>query len=253
MKTSKRSSKSNMKQKWIVAGILTAVTVGVLILGWFSLPRNGAGDTAHSTVVTPSVEETPIETPNGIIDLGSGLKLEKLAFACGNFPEDGSDDFLPAILSATFVNEGEKTLQYAKVAVVADGKRYTFEFSTLPPGKSVCAFEMNRATPPDSIDSVSALVELISFFDTTPDVMKDKITITVEDGAISVKNISSENLEGELSIFFKNKLGSSYMGGITYRVRIGGLAAGQTVSGYSSHAYKDSSEIMFVQFVDANG
>ena len=93
----------------------------------------------------------------------------------------------------------------------------------------------------------------MSFFQTEPHLMDEQLKITVENGYLSVQNISSEDLEGEVSVFFKNTMGSAYMGGITYRVRIGGIAAGQTVSGYSSHAFKDCSEIMFVQFTKSNG
>ena len=251
--------KRNRKRKhkrlpvgWIAAGVCV---IGIAALVWVAGIglRNEQTTTVQSTVAIPNIEEKPIIAPEDGLDLGSGIKLKKLSFACGNFPEDGSDDFLPDMLSATFVNEGEQTLQYAKVGVTVDGKKYSFEFSTLPPGKSVCAFEMNRATTPESADEITAQVEFMSFFPAEPNCMQDQLEITVENGYVSVKNTSSKNLEGEISIFFKNTFGSSYMGGITYRVRIDSLAAGETLSGYSSHAYKDCSEIMFVQFVESNG
>ena len=246
--------KKKRKHKRLLIGCIAAgvCVIGIAALVWVAGIGSQEQTPIQSTAAVPNVEETPIVTPEDGIDLGSGIKLKKISFACGNFPEDGSDDFLPNMLSATFVNEGDQTLQYAKVGVMVDGKRYSFEFSTLPPGKSVCAFEMNRAASPESADEITAQVEFMSFFPTEPNCMQDQLEITVENGYVSVKNVSSKNLVGEISIFFKNTFGASYMGGITYRVRIDSLAAGETLSGYSSHAYKDCSEIMFVQFVESD-
>lgn len=187
------------------------------------------------------------------IDIGSGIQLTGLSVVSVDFPEDGSGKHLDSVLSATFVNHGEKTLQYAKVNVAIDGKTYTFDISTLPVGKTVRAFDLNKQSVPEQIEdinSIAATAQHLAFFAEEPTVHSDKFQITANDSYITVKNISGEDITGEISVFFKNKSGNAYFGGITYRVRVSGLKAGEELSGYSSHASQNNSEIMFVQYAD---
>ena len=252
MKASMQPSQLKINRILLSIGIVILVVTLALLLTWLGLSRDAEDRPTVSDVTTPSMKGTPIATPNPSIDVGEGIKLEKLSFACGNYPEDGSDEFLPDVLCATFTNEGTKTLQYANVNVTVDGNQYYFAFSTLPPGESVCVFESNRARTPLTADESTVKPEVVLCFDNEPDLMKDQLEIEVENGYISVKNITSEQLIGELIVYFKNTSGSSYLGGITYRVRITNIDAGEIVSGYSSHAFKDCSEIMFVEFNAAN-
>ena len=63
-----------------------------------------------------------------------------------------------------------------------------------------------------------------------------------------MKNVSEKAITKEVSIYYKNKLNENYFGGITYRVRIDGLEPGEEISGFSSHAQKNSSEVMFITY-----
>lgn len=182
------------------------------------------------------------------IDIGQGLKITDLSVVTGNFPEDGSGEFLKEVLSAEFVNEGDKTLQYAKVNVTIDEEVYTFELSTLPGGERLRAFEVNKKSVPENSQNITAEAENIALFSEEPSCYEDKLEIIPGKKQIMVKNISNEDIKNEISVFFKNETAGIYMGGITYRVRIDGLKAGETISGYSSHADEEGTKIMFVTF-----
>ena len=204
-------------------------------------------ETAAETVAE-TVPQTDPPAAKGTVpmELGGGIVLTGLAEATGNFPEDGSDEFLMSMLSATFRNDSEATLQYGKVNLTVNGIVYSFEFSTVPPGQTVRAFDLNKKEVPASIGTIEAMVEYMVFFPEEPQRYEEKLQIEVDNGAIRVKNISGEDIPGEISLFYKNKYSGTYMGGITYRLRISGLKAGEEVSGYASHAQKNATEIMFV-------
>ena len=243
MKTSKKKKpqKRTTWKRWILFGILAVVVIllSVLIVRTVTDRENEPQDGLST--------DAPVEAFSPI-DLGEGLILTGLSGATGNFPEDGSGDFVVDMLSATFRNDGTKTLQYAKIYVTVDGTVYTFEITTLPVGKTLRAFDMNKTAAPKTVKTVSAEAEHLAFFSEEPTLDADRLAITVKNGAVTVKNISNEDINTEISIYFKAVSGSTYMGGITYRVRIGALKAGAEVSGYSSHASAKGTEVLFVTY-----
>lgn len=186
---------------------------------------------------------------NEPIDLGSGLKLTELLEVTGNFPEDGSDEFVENMLSATFVNEGENTIQYSSVQVTVGEENYTFAFSTLPAGEAIRVFEADKKELLKSENEVSAEAEAIAYFQEEPSLYEDELELAVSDGIISVKNISGTDIDKEISIFYKNVSGDTYIGGITYRLRVpAGLAAGEEYKGNAMHASEKMSKVMFVTY-----
>jgi len=237
----KQTKKSITPRKWLLLGIVAVAVILLVVL--IARTVVNQEDEPKDSLTT----NAPVEAFSPI-DLGQGLILTGLSGATGNFPEDGSDDFVIDMLSATFRNDGAKTLQYAKIHVTVDGAAYTFEISTLPVGKTLRAFDMNKTAAPQTVKTVSAEAEHLVFFAEEPTLDADRLAITVKNGAVTVKNISSEDINTEISIYFKTVSGSTYMGGITYRVRVGALKAGTEVSGYSSHASANGTEVLFVTY-----
>lgn len=242
-----------MKKTQIIAIFAVILILGaVLWISQYRLARpldqtvnNPTESTAETEATEPSSQ--PDRETFGEISTGEALVLTGLANGTGNFPEDGSDEFVESVLSATFRNDGKTTLQYARVLVEIDGQTFTFDISTIPAGATVRAFALEKLPAPDVIPEVSARIQYSVWFDEEPTVDPERLQITIGDGMIFVKNISDEDITGEVSIFFKNVYSGVYWGGITYRVRIaGGIPAGQTSAGYASHVYKDQTEVMFV-------
>ena len=212
--------------------LLTAALTGC------SAPKQSGGTSSSASAQSVAMEP---------IDLGKGLTLTGLSAASGTFPEDGSDTPTDNMLCAVFTNSGTSTLQYAKVGVILNGVPYSFELTTIPPGKSVYAFDMDMQPAPESISSVSAAAEYLVPFQEEPTLDPQRLRITVADGSIAVKNISGEKIDKDVFVYYKRVVDGTYLGGITYRARIGTLDIGQETVGFSSHAGKDA-EMMFVTY-----
>lgn len=235
--------------------LLLAALLLLAVLGGCAGKNGPSSDEPETPTESQSADPQPTETQSGGdeyaalegIHVGSGLMLEGLSAATGSFPEDGSDTYAENMMAAIFTNHGEATLQYARVLVTVDGTVYTFEISTLPVGKSVCAFDLDMQTAPEQVESVTAEAEYMAFFGEEPSTEADCLQVTFSDGSISVKNISGAAINQEISVYYKTAVDGVYMGGITYRVRVGTLAAGQEVIGQSSHA-GEQSELMFITY-----
>ena len=229
-----------LKKYSIAACLLAALLLVSTLLGCstrqFETASSDPGDSSspNGSVMTP-------------IELGSGLVLTGLSAASGTFPEDGSDTPISNVLCATFSNNGSAPLQYAAANVLLNGTDYSFQISTIPAGGTVHAFDLDMQEAPDSIDEVTATAEHIVFFPEELSVDAQRLKISFADGTIEVKNISGEAIDQEISIYYKTVVNGVYLGGITYRARVGALAAGQEVIGHSSHARGDS-ELMFVTY-----
>ena len=236
-----------MKRIILIAVTILAVTAVILTV---CLLRSRTDNTENSASDSPSGDyEQQVELSEETIALGSGLILTKLSEVTGNFPEDGKDEFTESMLSATFFNDGDRTIQYASVKVTVGGQQYSFILSTLPAGKTVRVFEADKKEWEEASGTVSAEIESFAYFQEEPSVYEDELEITVSDGFINVKNISGTDINKEISVFYKTVSGDTFVGGITYRFRVpAGLAAGAEYKGNAMHASGKWSKVMFVTY-----
>ena len=233
----------------MIAAIL--IVLAILLAGCLLRPRTSDIEIPSQGMPSEASEQQKPERSPEPIALGRGLKLTSLSEVTGNFPEDGSDEFVANMLSATFLNEGDKAIQYAAVKVTVGEETFSFVFSTLPAGKSVRVFEADRKECVGSEDAVSAEIESIVYFQEEPSIYDSDLEITISDGIISVKNISERDMDKEISVFYKTVSGDTYIGGITYRLRVpAGLAAGEEYQGNAKHASEKMSKVMFVTYAE---
>lgn len=237
------------KKKIILIAAAFLIVMAVVLAVCLLRPRTS------DVIETPSQDQPSdasgqqTEPSQDPIDLGFGLKLTALSEVTGNFPEDGSDEFVESMLSATFQNEGDQTIQYASVQVIIGEEEFAFEFTTLPAGESVRVFEADRKELAGSPNAVSAEIESIAYFQEEPSIYENELEITVADGLICVKNISGKDIDKEISVFYKTASDDMYIGGITYRLRIpAGLPAGEEFLGNAIHASETMSKVMFVTY-----
>ena len=229
----------------VLIGLVALAAVGELYL-WKTAPADTPTQKPHDGTHTPLLESS--QDHNALADLGDGLKLISLASTAGQFPEDGSDSFHMDILSASFRNDSERTIQYAQILLNINGKAYSFRITTLPPKATIRAYEMSKSATPERIETLTAKAEALVYFTEEPSCYEEDLQITIGEKQITVKNISGKDITDKIYIYYKNTVSKVYMGGITYRMGIEGLKAGETVSGYASHAGEDSSKLMFVTY-----
>lgn len=220
----------------------------IVLVVYIMMKKTPDGETTPEQNISEqkTLQTSVLKTP---IDLGDNLKLTDLSEATGRFLEDGSDEYVEKILSATFVNEGDNTIQYSLVKVNIGEDTFSFEFSTLPAGQSVQVFEKDKKSLSERIENISAQAEYLAYFQEEPSLHEQELEITIADGQIMVKNISEETINKEISLFYKNISEDIYMGGITYRFRIPpGLAPGKLYQGNAKHVSENMTKVMFVTY-----
>lgn len=207
---------------------------------------SSASTTAGDTF-SMSIESIAGESGFQPIDLGSSLRLIDVVSIDGTFPEGGEDEIKENMLGIVIENQADRTVEYLTLVLIIDGIEYHFSVSTLPPASSVIAYETDMQSAPPAFDDIRAMTEHLVFFPQEPSCREEQLSITVKNGNIEVTNISGEDIEQDMMVYYKSKIGGYYVGGITYRVRIsGGVRAGESRLLYAPHAYPARAKIMFV-------
>lgn len=192
---------------------------------------------------------TPAPADSVSIDLGSGLEITNISRFAGSFIEDGSDDVLSDVCAITVKNNAAATVQYAHITLSIGEGSYEFDLSTLPSGASAQLLELSRQPLPESTDGLTASLSSFAPFDTEPTLCEDAISIDAQDTAITITNVSGSDITGQIYVYYKSAYGDLYIGGITYRTGVSGLAAGESTTLYASHYSTAYSRIMFVTYV----
>ena len=181
--------------------------------------------------------------------LDNDLEILDIGSYTGAYVEDGSDEIVSGILMLKVRNNGENTVEYAKLTMDVAGQTAEFHISTLKPGATIVLQEKNRMAYDKNADYSAAAVvcENLALFGQPLNLYEDRISIQILDGAINVSNISQEDISGRISIYYKNTAAGVYYGGITYRVTLeNGLKAGEVRQMMASHFSDTGSEILFI-------
>ena len=234
MKKNKKAKKNNV----ILYLLLAVALVAAVIVVALRLSR-GDGEPAAEPAM-PGVS-TPAPADSVSIDLGSGLEITNISRFAGSFIEDGSDDVLSDVCAIT--------VQYAHITLTGGEGSYEFDLSTLPSGASAQLLELSRQPLPESTDGLTASLTSFAPFDTEPTLCEDVISIDAQDTAITITNVSGSDITGQIYVYYKSAYGDLYIGGITYRTGVSGLAAGESTTLYASHYSTAYSRIMFVTYV----
>lgn len=236
MKKNKKTRKNNAVLYLLLAIAVVAAAIIVIL----RLTR--------TEPVMPGVS-TPAPADSVSIDLGSGLEITNISRFAGSFIEDGSDDIVSDVCAITVRNNAENTVQYAEISMNIGGESYCFKLSTLPQGKSVQLLELSRQPMPESSADMTAALTSYASFDPEPSLCEDVFSIDTQDTAITITNISGSDITGQIYVYYKSAYGDLYIGGITYRTGVSGLAAGESTTLYASHYSTAYSKIMFVTYV----
>ena len=193
----------------------------------------------NAQISTPETEDTALTLKNGIT-------IEKLGSYTGIFMEDGSDEVVSGIAMLVIKNTGEDYIQYAEITVKSGDTEGLFTLSTLFPGETVVALEKSRKEYKSFGEDYSVEADNVAVFNFVPTLSEDKIKIQPLNGAMNVKNVSGEDIEGDVVIYYKNSASDMYYGGITYRVRItGGIKAGEIKQIITDHFNEKGSKLVF--------
>lgn len=235
-------------KKIIIPLVIIAVVAVAALLICKCKGLIGGTDTEKQTdeqKVTEKLESGEIETDASV----NGISVVSVDSITGMYVEDGSDDVLSDILTVTFRNDADLTLQYAKLILSIGEEDYVFDISTVPPGQSVRAMEINRKSLVSADGDVSLNQENIVWFNEEPSMCEDVLSVEQSSNGIVLKNISSDTITAPVYVFYKNYVDGVLIGGITYRTGTDkDIKPDQTVVLNAGHFDPEVSQLMFITY-----
>lgn len=242
----------NKKAKKGLFPVLLALVLVVGAVVWmlwngenpvFPQPAGTDGQSTQAGTTETSMQLVQQEEP---IVLTDGLQILHIGGYSGMYMEDGTNEVVSGVMMLILENTADRDLQLARISVEYGDFTAEFEITNLPAGEKLVALERNRhsavAQEPGTIETKNVV-----FFVEPMDDRAENLEISGSNGLMTVKNISGEDITGDLCVYYKNSASDLLYGGITYRVVIeGGVAAGETVQAFTGHYAPESSRIMSV-------
>ena len=179
-------------------------------------------------------------------EIAEGLYVTDVFSYSGPYLEDGSNEECKKICAVRLFNSSEKHYQYLKFELETKGGTYTFTASTLFAGAEMTVLSEGRAAFKRG-KPISANVLAVIEFTETPSVHTDTLEITYTDGFINVKNLTNGTLKN-VYVYFKETDKNGYLGGITYRTRLGDIPAGEIVQARAANIHNETSRIVFADY-----
>ncbi len=268
----KKTSRRNNRGILIAVIALVTLMIGLMMaliwaLDWQSVPHlpdetqpTGYTDpiatqpTAPGEVQVPTTpSDAPIANPFGTnfsdgdyVSMSNGLQITMIGSYAGVYMEDGSEEIVSDILSATVHNPTDRDLQLTRFTLTFQDFTARFEVTNLPAGATAVLLEKDRLNYAEA-PLLSVQVENSAFFAENMTLQQDVVEISGLPGAINVKNISQSDLSGTIYIYYKHRSGDTYYGGITYVTKVqGGLKAGEVKQVIASHFVPNSCQVVAV-------
>lgn len=159
----------------------------------------------------------------------------------GRFIEKGRVETAKNVLCVTLKNNGADDIRLLDFEVSDGAKTYAFSVTTLLSGDIVTVAEKNGETVRRDFKAKSIKVTRTEYFDIKPSMNADVFELDCSDGVINVKNISDSDISDGY-IYYKEFSDGGYFGGITYRIRTGGIKSGEakrlSVSGFTAEEHR---------------
>ena len=229
-----------MKKK-IILILLGVLLAAVLVLvGVFAIQKENRPD--GTTQTEPEQDY--------LISLGDQLYIHKLVNITGTYVENGKDEAVKKVAAITVENRSDRTLRLATISLQVDEVEYAFSLTTLPPGKTAMVQETQKRIFPKMDQLPEAKVKQVAFFEEEPSLYQDVLEITTSAFTIEVTNKSDTDIAGPIYVYYKTVEKDYFRGGITYRVHIPGIAAGETYTAYAGHFYGQESQVMYIDYAE---
>ena len=216
-----------------------------------SATESAIQQTESESAQQPTVPESTVQPTTPPEDqmgknLGKGLVLLDVNKYTGIYMEDGTDEIVSDVLMLIVSNEGEQDIQYAELTVPTSKGEAVFSLTTLPVGEKVVLLEQNRMLWSADEDYLDVNVKNLAVFSEPLSLCESQLKFQNLDGVINITNISGKDINGDITVYYKNAATDLLYGGITYRIRLeGGLKADEIRQIMASHFSKSGSRIMF--------
>lgn len=151
-------------------------------------------------------------------------------------------------LAVEVENVSESDVEYALLTVKTKKETLTFNVSALLSGmKAMLICNESVGSDPGEVYSFWQTKDKILF--DKPPVMNDgKLETAVLDGSISLKNISGEDIESEICVYYKEKKDDLVNGSVTRKVRVQGLKADSQTFIKATGLDENNCQIIFTEY-----
>ncbi len=156
-------------------------------------------------------------------------------------------DEYDGVLAIVAENVSDTDVEYALLTVKTKKETLTFTVSSLLRGaKAVLLCNESVGSDPAEVYTAWQTKDKI-LFEKQPVMNEDKIEVTLANGSISVKNISGEDIESEICIYYKDKKDDLVNGSITYKTRLPNLKAGSQTFIKAPEHNENNCQIIFTE------
>lgn len=184
-----------------------------------------------------------------IASLGDEIFVEESYSYDGNFVEDGSNKEVSNVWTLKVSNYSNQDIQFIRIKAQKDNDVGVFDITTLKANSSVIVMESNALECPSNSEDYQYDIENLAYFQTEISLHSDIFKVMAKDNWIKLENISTQDINSDIYVYFKNYEDDIYQGGITYRVKFaGGIKAGATVEMQSQHYSSKKSKILYLTY-----
>ncbi len=205
-------------------------------------------ETTPQQSTAPAAPTDMLPTADSPLHLGKDLYVVQIGNFSGRYVEDGSDMDVTDVCAVAVVNRGQQTVQLAQFQISHGTNVYEFRLTTLPPGETAIVQELNRMSFENANVRPVAAMETAVLFNQEPTLHEDVFGITGSEGGIELRNLTNEDIAGPIYVYYKTRTADGFAGGITYRITVPELKAGDSYQAAAAHFWAGSSQVMFVEY-----
>lgn len=204
-------------KKIITVLVLAALAGGILGFAVFEI-----------TKYVKKEEAVPTEFSDVTRFDANGCYVEEFFAYSGEYPEDGSFEPAENVAAIRIRNNLSVDIRYAEITVKAGVEEYVFLASSWLAGSEMTVLESAGKKVSGSLSFDSAEITSVGTFEKKPSLLEDRFEIKIENGVISVKNLTENDFPDGLTVYFKATDENGCFGGMTFRAALPGITAGGT-------------------------
>lgn len=185
--------------------------------------------------------DQPEDSTIPVVQLGGDLVCVEISRFSGGFVEDGSGSAVTDVAAILVANNTREFLELATVTYKVGNSIATFKITGLPAGEQAWVLEQNKM----SIGEGDELVfdDCKSAYHPNPICTTEDLEVVRQGNSLTVRNTTGKTLKN-ICIYYKNRMNDgTFLGGITYLINCGELAAGASVQKSAAH-FGENSQIV---------
>ena len=183
--------------------------------------------------------------------IDTGVVIDDIYLYSGKYIEDASYENCENVVALKVKNLAVTDIQLLNIKVITDTKELNFAITTLTAGGTVIALEKSKQTISENEKIKSIEIENRADFSQKPSLREDVFIVQGNLSTINIKNISSNEIQGEIYVYYKKKdADGNYFGGITFRTKAVGIKPGEIKQLPAANFDPSDSEVLFVDYAE---